>query len=150
VLHPDISQPKCQGNVDVALALEVAGFGHAQAFYVRGKRMGITARDEGNADFELPGQIFLRLVKPSQEASATEIASHAHRTVDITIQGTERPGRKDETVIGFEHLRDDRRPGFKFVSKRANKSYNLISNDGDDRAQIFRDLSRLLERKSSR
>src|SRR6266545_702468 len=142
------SNAKGQDNVDIVAAFKIADFAHAQTVYMRLQRMGITPRNKGNADFELVGQVpFLRLERPAQQPSATELARDAHGTVDVAVERTQRAALKDHAIVRCQHLRNDRRPSFEFVPKRANKSYNLIINGGDDRAKILRDLSSLLRRK---
>ncbi len=53
--------------------------------------MGIVARDERDADVELPGQILLlRVVESSQQSLAALIAMDADRAVDVTAIGSKR------------------------------------------------------------
>ena len=72
--------------------------------------MGIAARDERNADVELPGEVLLlRFVKSSQESPTGIIATDADRAIDVTSIGSKRLTPERHQIASIEHLRDDTR-----------------------------------------
>src|SRR3990172_9745384 len=96
-----------QDDVDVALELEIAHVGHAEAGGVRLQRMGVVARDERDAHLELSRKLlFLGFVKTAQQAAPALLAGNAHRTINVTLERSERPACEIHPVVRFEHLGD--------------------------------------------
>ena len=85
--------------------------------------MGIVARDECDADVELPGEVLLlRLVESSQQSPTAIIATDADPAVDVTSIGSKRVTVERHRIESIEHPRDDGRAQIEFVTERASET----------------------------
>lgn len=112
--------------------------------------MGIAARDERDADVELPGEVLLlRLVESSQQSPAAMIAMDTDRAVDVTPIRSKRFTVERHPIVSIEHLRDDRRSVIEFIAERAEKPKYFTIGSSERRAEVLRH-SRNLPRRELR
>lgn len=80
-------QPKSERDIAIIIDKKVARFDHPEPGDMRAQRMWITARNESNPDFELPGQIlFLSFIKPAQKSLPPVFPADANRAIDVTLE----------------------------------------------------------------
>src|SRR5574342_798898 len=107
--------------------------------------MRIAARNERNTDFVPSRQIsFLSLVKPAQQTPAAEFPADANRSINITVKGAERLTFERNPIVGVEHLCDHRRTGVILAAKGAEETGDVVTDDGDHRAEVLCHLRGLL------
>ena len=101
--------------------------------------MGIAARDKGDADVELPGEVLLlHLVESSQQSPAAIIAMNADRAVDVTFIGSKRLTVERYQIVSVEHLRDDGRAQIEFATERTQKGEYFAIGSSERCAEVFR------------
>lgn len=82
-------QPKGERHIAIIINKKIARFDHPEPGDMRTQRMWITARNESDADFELPGQIlFLSFIETAQKSLPSIFPADANRTIEVTLENT--------------------------------------------------------------